>query len=65
MSMILEPTFYHAPKFFASFPLPSGEGGAAAPGEGSPPHDLQLDEIVERAALIRRAAPPSPRGTFA
>jgi hypothetical protein len=48
--------------FFVARPLPLGEGGAAAPGEGSPLHDLEIDEIVGRVALIRRSAPPSPGG---
>jgi hypothetical protein len=41
---------------FGGFPLPPGEGGAAAPGEGSPPHDHDsaFVKIVGRAPLIRR-----------
>jgi hypothetical protein len=36
--------------------LPLGEGGAAAPDEGSPPHDHDsaIVKIVGRAALTRR-----------
>jgi hypothetical protein len=45
---------------FCSCPLPLGEGGALAPGEGSPLHDLQIDEIVGRVALIRRSAHTPP-----
>jgi hypothetical protein len=40
--------------YFVAEPLPPGEGGAAAPGEGSPPHDPWSLQIVARAALIRR-----------
>jgi len=42
--------------------LPLGEGGAVAPDEGNPPHDSSFLQIVERATLTRRCAPPSPRG---
>ena len=35
-------------------PSPTGRRWRAAPGEGSPPHDSYVDQIVERAALTRR-----------
>src|SRR5689334_1524305 len=45
------------------FPLPPGEGGAKAPGEGGPPHDLQRSK--DRGAGFPHpalGAPPSPKG---
>jgi hypothetical protein len=45
------------------FPLPPGEGGAAAPGEGSPPHDLKKSaKSWGGLPSSGAAAPPSPGG---
>ena len=49
--------------FGGDFPLPLGEGGAVAPGEGSPLHDLRrLTESWGGLPSSGATAPPSPQG---
>jgi hypothetical protein len=49
--------------FFVNGPLPLGEGGATAPGEGSPPHDFEQGDILWGGLPSSGAvAPPSPSG---